>query len=67
MSVTVNSEFRLARGRKLYRDGKPCPSTPAADSNYSTPIEYYGWMLERAGEIIRAQRIREYCEDGIDL
>ena len=68
--------LRLMRGRKLYRDGQPCPQSPydmdgnpipGVSEDWKDHVEWMGWRLEYADDYMRRKAIKESLEEGGSL
>ncbi len=62
-------EFPFNRGRLDFLKGLPQPPLPPEDGNIIKPehARWYGWMVQRAMTLLRADRVRDYIEKGEDL
>jgi len=76
MTKIINKEhLAYERGRKMFREGKPCPYNIWSDAEWSPPrymgqFEWLGWMMGHAEPImkqIETKRILNIEDNDLDL
>jgi len=60
--ILTANEVAYARGRKLFKDGKPRPDEPTDDDVNGMSVSFcvwLGWMVERASAYFERRRVME--------